>query len=38
MNAAINIIKNALVITIFVAVMMLMIEYLNIQTNGEWQR
>lgn len=38
MNVAINIVKHALLITVFVAVMMLVIEYLNILTNGEWQK
>jgi hypothetical protein len=32
-----NIFKQALMITIFVFVMMLTIEYLNVQTRGDWQ-
>jgi len=37
MNACIDIFKHALAITGFVAVMMLVIEYVNVRTQGEWQ-
>ena len=33
----VDIIKHALMITSFVLMMMLLIEYINIQTRGEWQ-
>ena len=38
MSAAIGIAKHALLITAFVFVMMLVIEYLNVLTSGAWQR
>jgi hypothetical protein len=34
----ISIIKHALMVTGFVAVMMLVIEYLNVLSRGEWQK
>lgn len=38
MNEIINIFKQALMITGFVFTMMLIIEYINVQTQGLWQR
>ena len=37
MNTAIQIFKHALMISSFVFIMMLLIEYINIQTKGNWQ-
>jgi hypothetical protein len=37
MNAYLDILKHGLVITGFVAVMMVVIEYLNVLTWGNWQ-
>ncbi len=37
MEAFIEILKHSLMITAFVFVMMLIIEYINILTNGQWQ-
>lgn len=37
METATHILKHALVITGFVSVMMLVIEYLNVLTRGSWQ-
>ncbi len=37
MQAILSIVKEALMITAFVAVMMLLIEYLNVITEGRWQ-
>ncbi|MCK5784426.1 MAG: arsenic efflux protein [Desulfobacterales bacterium] len=34
----IGVIKHAVMITSFVLMMMLMIEYINVQTRGEWQK
>jgi hypothetical protein len=38
MMAIINVLNRSLMITGFVFVMMLMIEYINVQTSGEWQK
>ena len=37
MNALISVVKHALMITAFVGVMMLVIEYINVLTQGQWQ-
>ena len=37
MNTAIQIFKHSLMISSFVFIMMLLIEYINIQTKGNWQ-
>jgi len=37
MDAIVSIVRHALMITGFVAVMMLVIEYLNVLSRGEWQ-
>ena len=34
----IDVTKHALMITSFVLMMMLLIEYINVQTRGEWQK
>ena len=34
----IGVIKHAIMITSFVLMMMLLIEYINVQTRGEWQK
>ncbi len=34
----IGVIKHALMITSFVLIMMLLIEYINVQTRGSWQK
>ena len=34
----ISVIKHALMITSFVLIMMLLIEYINVQTRGSWQK
>ena len=36
--ALIGVLKHALMITSFVLIMMLLIEYINVQTRGVWQR
>jgi len=33
----IDVLKHALMITSFVLIMMLLIEYINVQTRGRWQ-
>jgi len=33
----IGVLKHALMITSFVLIMMLLIEYINVQTRGRWQ-
>ena len=33
----IGVLKHALMITSFVLIMMLLIEYINVQTRGSWQ-
>jgi hypothetical protein len=38
MNPVIPVVKNALTITAFVTVMMLVIEYANVLTQGAWQK
>ena len=37
MNALVPVIKHAVMITAFVSVMMLVIEYVNVLTQGQWQ-
>lgn len=37
MNALISVVKHALMITAFVGIMMLVIEYVNVLTQGQWQ-
>lgn len=37
MNALVPVIKHAVMITAFVSVMMVVIEYVNVLTQGEWQ-
>jgi len=37
MNALISVVKHALMITAFVGIMMLVIEYVNVLTQGHWQ-
>ena len=37
MNTVIIVVKHALMITGFVSVMMLVIEYVNVFTKGRWQ-
>ena len=37
MIALISVAKHALMITAFVSVMMLVIEYINVLTQGQWQ-
>jgi len=37
MNALVSVIKHAVMITAFVSVMMLVIEYVNVLTQGQWQ-
>jgi hypothetical protein len=33
-----SVLKHALIITSFVLIMMLLIEYINVQTRGVWQQ
>ena len=37
MSVILGVLKHALMITSFVLVMMLLIEYINVQTRGSWQ-